>query len=180
MESNKIIFSAIFIFMLNADGSRLQQYLLLTGGTNGIGVKYSLWSDILSIEAGIPFKYRFQKNYEGNVYTKNEVIFDQYFSMQIAFLSKKTVVLSIGIIEFNSMGYSHIQYENDSLGFANYYSLDNRLGITFDYTNQLKMKKRFGIQITPFSISIRKGRRNLETILQFNYFFRYIGKKNKL
>lgn len=175
MKSIRIISVALALFAVSAQSAKIEQNILLTGGTNGLGVKYSIAYTAISLDCGLPLMFNYKQLTTNEGHPSFLIVFDQYFSFEYAFINKPKAVCKIGVSEFNRLTFKHVEYKDSSLVSQNFNDVDCRVGFTLEYINRTKLVKRFGFQVTPISFTITPGERMLVSVIQLNYYLHRRG-----
>jgi hypothetical protein len=159
--------------------SEIDQYISITGGTNGLGAKYSIFYKRISVSAGIPIMFKYYKSNfnDGYDYIESNFIADQYFMLTGCIVKKKNYLLNIGLSEINKFGYGSFAYQNDSLNTNSNkpaLSLTNSIGPVIEFYGIKDDERRYSVQIVPMCFYLRGGEIYWHTVLQLNYFLKKI------
>jgi hypothetical protein len=159
--------------------SKIDTYISITGGTNGLGVKYSWYFNRISLNVGLPFMYKYYKSNlnDGLDYTENKFTIEPYFMVTGSIIKKKNFLFNIGLSEINKLGYTTFKYQDDSRnknGNNPSFIATNNVGPVIEFVGIKEDEKRFSVQLVPFCFYLTSGESYWHTILQLNYFIKKI------
>jgi hypothetical protein len=180
------VYGILFLLAVavNADSTKSiksEQYVALTGGTNGFGAKYSYCIGPVSMDIGIPFLYLTGRTKEKDtIDIINQFKVNSYLSANLILFKKERSTVSGGVACVVEMGFNrdrkrvdtvYVKYVSNDFGF-NYY-----FGPIFEYNQRGKNNnKLFGAQLFP--VKFKPGARKTFTIdigVQLNFFLKKIG-----
>ena len=158
-----IVFLSGFVIILisNAELSAGTFQYALTGGTNGLGLKYTFRFKRVHFDIGVPVYFRIKHQTVEDTIV-NGILFesDIYFSGNVIIYEKGKTQISTGIMLFNTVGYERIdkKFENRPVeeDSSNDFYLDIALGPVAEYARMDEKGRRiFGVQIAPVRLPFR-------------------------
>lgn len=170
---------------VNADSTKTiksEQYVALTGGTNGFGAKYSYCIGLVSMDIGIPFLYLTGRTEEKDTIEKtDEMKINPYLSVNLVVFKNERANFSAGVALLGPLEYSREFKRVDTVDVkkqvSNDFSFDGYIGPIFEYNQRGKNNnKLFGAQLFP--VKFKPGARKTFTIdigVQLNFFLTKIG-----
>lgn len=185
----KVILNVLFIVSLlvvtgNAGtGKSIQkeQYVALTGGTNGFGAKYSYCIGPLSMDFGVPFLFlQGETKEKDTIDKKNQFKVNPYLSANVVFFKKERATVSVGVAWVVASGWNRDRRKVDTAVVnknANTdFTRDYWLGPIFEYNQRGKNNnKLFGMQMLPVKFHLNGRKSYISDIgVQLNFYLRKI------
>jgi hypothetical protein len=177
---NSGIFYALFIICImtngiNADG--ITQFGI-TGGTKGIGLKYSSFSERFGIDIGVPFYYKFEnKTNDTTVKSIYDFKINSYFSFSGIFFKRQYFDLSAGIVLFVTVEYE-TKKRVDTVRTQNALYFTQKIGPCLQFIGKnMENDKMFSLELFPIAFWDNfKQSLDVSPNVQLNYYFK---RKNK-
>jgi hypothetical protein len=178
------VFAIVFLFAVavNADSTKSiksEQYVALTGGTNGFGAKYSFCVGPLSMDFGLPLLYLFGKIKENDtINLKNKMQMNPYLSANLIFFKRERATVSVGVAWIVAYEYYRDRRLHDTTRVKHNRN-DNRdfnywIGPIFEYNQRGKNnQKLFGMQMLPVKLHLDGTKSYISDIgVQLNFYLR--------
>jgi hypothetical protein len=175
----------LIVICVNADSTKAiksEQYVALTGGTNGFGAKYSYCIGPVSMDFGLPFLYLFGDTKKNDtVDTKDLIKINPYLSANLIFFKKERATVSIGVawvaegkIDRGGKKIDNAWIEKNASD--NFFTFDYWLGPIFEYNQRGKNNyKLFGMQMLPVKFHLDGRKSYISDIgVQLNFYLRKI------
>jgi hypothetical protein len=171
----------ITLALIQVSNAEVSQHIALSCGTIGFGVNYSIYSDLIGFNVGLPFFYTYDKNnHNDSITITNEFKCNIYLNANYIVLRKQNYDIAIGIAVLSNLKYLNQRtmlnaIEIDSL---NGLYTDPQIGPSFEFIyRNINREKIFNIQLYPIGYyPNNKNTIKLTTGIQFNYYIKQIGK----
>ena len=150
---NEVLLKALFAIILlingiNAEGGK---QFGLTGGTKGIGLKYSNFGKYFGVDIGVPIYYQYDKRIGDTVEMNHYFKIDTYFAFSAKVFKIERNEFAAGMSLFETIGYKY-KNRNDSVSFKQTFVFNQAIGPCLQYMRYNKENEKiFSVELFPLS-----------------------------
>jgi hypothetical protein len=166
---NALFLIAILSNGINAEGGK---QFGLTGGTKGIGLKYSNFGNHFGVDIGVPIYYKYDKRTGDSVEFNHDFKIDPYFTFSARVYKNERNEFAAGLSLFVTAEYLH-KYGNDTVKTKRNLIFASSLAPCLQYMrNNRENEKIFSVELFPLSFFTNKEDLNLSPNIQLNIYLK--------
>ena len=145
----------------------------LTGGTKGIGLKYSNFGKYFGVDMGFPFYYKYDNRTGDTIEFNNDIKIDPYFTFSAKVYKKDKNEFAAGVSLFLTLEYMY-KKGNDSVSSTGRPVFNQAIAPCLQYIRKNKENdKIFSFELFPLSFfHINKKDLNLSPNVQLSIFLK--------